>query len=121
MPLRQRLILALGAVYNQTKNYAGAENRSGARNSKLKSRRAGAAEYELAKDLFGRWGALARVRLPMPVKPSRTCPNWPRLHVLLGNILLREGNALQARQEYETYLKTGNRAARWRRGRASDD
>jgi hypothetical protein len=23
----------------------------------------------------------------------------------MGNILLREGNALQARQEYETYLK----------------
>jgi Flp pilus assembly protein TadD len=26
-------------------------------------------------------------------------------HVLMGNVYLREGNASQARQEYETYLK----------------
>jgi tetratricopeptide (TPR) repeat protein len=93
--------LALGAVYNQTKNYTGAETAL-VQGLKLKSDAPGG-EYELAKTYWslGRWQESA----PYARKAVADMPELAAPHVLMGNILLREGNALQARQEYETYLK----------------
>jgi len=59
--------------------------------------------YELAKTYWslGRWQESAP-------HARQTIANMPELaspHVLMGNILLREGNAQQARQEYEAYLR----------------
>jgi tetratricopeptide (TPR) repeat protein len=93
--------LALGAVYNQTKNYTGAETAL-VQGLKLKPDAPGG-EYELAKTYWslGRWQESA----PYARKAIADMPELAAPHVLMGNILLREGNALQARQEYETYLK----------------
>jgi tetratricopeptide (TPR) repeat protein len=93
--------LALGAVYNQTKNYTGAETAL-VQGLKLKPDAPGG-EYELAKTYWsvGRWQESA----PYARKAVADMPELAAPHVLMGNILLREGNALQARQEYETYLK----------------
>jgi tetratricopeptide (TPR) repeat protein len=93
--------LALGAVYNQTKNYAGAETAL-VQGLKLKPDAPGG-EYELAKTYWslGRWQESA----PYARKAIADMPELAAPHVLMGNILLREGNAQQARQEYETYLK----------------
>ena len=93
--------LALGAVYNQTKNYTGAETAL-VQGLKLKPDAPGG-EYELAKTYWslGRWQESA----PYARKAIADIPELAAPHVLMGNILLREGNALQARQEYETYLK----------------
>jgi tetratricopeptide (TPR) repeat protein len=93
--------LALGAVYNQTKNYPGAETAL-VQGLKLKPDAPGG-EYELAKTYWslGRWQESA----PYARKAVADMPELAAPHVLMGNILLREGNALQARQEYETYLK----------------
>jgi tetratricopeptide (TPR) repeat protein len=93
--------LALGAVYNQTKNYTGAETAL-VQGLKLKPDAPGG-EYELAKTYWslGRWQESA----PYARKAVVDMPELAAPHVLMGNILLREGNALQARQEYETYLK----------------
>lgn len=93
--------LALGAVYNQTKNYTGAETAL-VQGLKLKPDAPGG-EYELAKTYWslGRWQESA----PYARKAVADMPELAAPHVLLGNILLREGNARQACQEYETYLK----------------
>jgi tetratricopeptide (TPR) repeat protein len=93
--------LALGAVYNQTKNYAGAETAL-VQGLKLKPDAPGG-EYELAKTYWslGRWQESA----PYARKAIVDIPELAAPHVLMGNILLREGNAQQARQEYEAYLK----------------
>jgi tetratricopeptide (TPR) repeat protein len=93
--------LALGAVYNQTKNYPGAETAL-VQGLRLKPDAPGG-EYELAKTYWslGRWQESA----PYARKAVADMPELAAPHVLMGNILLREGNALQARQEYETYLK----------------
>jgi tetratricopeptide (TPR) repeat protein len=93
--------LALGAVFNQTKNYTGAETAL-VQGLKLKPDAPGG-EYELAKTYWslGRWQESA----PYARKAVADMPELAAPHVLMGNILLREGNALQARQEYETYVK----------------
>ncbi len=93
--------LTLGAVYNQTQNYAGAETAL-VQGLKLRPDAPGG-HYELAKTYWslGRWQESAP-------HARQTIANMPELaspHVLMGNILLREGNAQQARQEYEAYLR----------------
>jgi Flp pilus assembly protein TadD len=93
--------LTLGAVYNQTQNYTGAETAL-VQGLKLKPDAPGG-HYELAKTYWslGRWQEAA----PHARQIIANMPELASPHVLMGNILLREGNAQQARQEYEAYLK----------------
>jgi tetratricopeptide (TPR) repeat protein len=93
--------LALGAVFNQTKNYPEAET---ALEQGIKLRPdAPGGHYELAKTYWsmGRWQESA----PHARKAVSDMPELAAPHVLLGNILLREGNAPQALQEYRAYLR----------------
>jgi len=96
-----RAYLTLGAVYNQTQNYTGAETAL-VQGLKLKPDAPGG-HYELAKTYWslGRWQEAA----PHARQVIANMPELASPHVLMGNILLREGNAQQARQEYEAYLK----------------
>ena len=93
--------LALGALFNQTKNYPEAETAL-VQGIKLRPDAPGG-HYELAKTYWsvGRWQDSA----PHARKAVSTMPELGPPHVLLGNILLREGNAPQALQEYQTYLR----------------
>ncbi len=93
--------LALGALFNQTKNYPEAEAAL-LQGIKLKPDAPGG-HYELAKTYWsmGRWQESA----PHARKAVATMPELAGPHVLLGNILLREGNAPQALQEYQAYLR----------------
>ena len=91
----------LGAVRNQTKNYAGAEE---ALKAGLKlSPGAAAAKYELAKTYWamGRWQDAS----PYAKEAATDLPKLAPVHVLLGNILLKERNPVAALSEYEEYLK----------------
>jgi tetratricopeptide (TPR) repeat protein len=93
--------LALGAVYNQTKNYVEAE-KTLVQGLKLKPDAPGG-QYELAKTYWalGRWQESA----PYAREAVAHMPELASPHVLMGNVLLREGKPQQARSEYETYLK----------------
>jgi Flp pilus assembly protein TadD len=92
--------LVLGAVFNQIKNYSEAETAL-LQGLKLRPDAPGG-HYELAKTYWsmGRWQESAsHARRAVSDMPDLASP-----HVLMGNILLREGNAQQARQEYLAYL-----------------
>ena len=93
--------LALGAVFNQTRDYSQAETAL-LRGLELKPE-AFAGHYELAKTYWelGRW----REAAPHVRKAVAGMPDVASPHVLLGNILLRENNPQGALIEYQEYLR----------------
>jgi tetratricopeptide (TPR) repeat protein len=93
--------LALGAVFNQTKDFPQAETAL-TRGLKLKPD-AAAGHYELAKAYWslGRWQDSA----PHVRQAVAEMPGLPSPHVLMGNVFLKEGNARQALDEYQAYLR----------------
>jgi len=88
--------LALGAVFNETKEYPQAETAL-LRGLALKPD-APAGHYELAKTYWflGRWQEAA----PHARKAVSAMPDVASPHALLGNILLREQDAQGALDEY---------------------
>ncbi len=93
--------LALGAVFNQTKNYPQAETAL-LHGLDLKPE-ASTGHYELAKTYWamGRW----REAAPHARKAVTGMPDVASPHVLLGNVLLRENNPQAALSEYQEYLR----------------
>jgi Flp pilus assembly protein TadD len=93
--------LELGAVFNQTKNYPQAETTL-LKGLELKPEAPGG-HYELAKTYWalGRWQDAA----PHARNAVAGMPDLAPAHALLGNIMLREGNATGALDQYQDYLR----------------
>jgi len=93
--------LELGAVFNQTREYPQAETAL-LKGLELKPEAAGG-HYELAKTYWalGRWKDAA----PHARNAVAGMPDLAPAHALLGNVMLRESNALGALHEYQEYLR----------------
>lgn len=93
--------LELGAVLNQTRNYPQAE--AALRKGLELKPEAPGGHYELAKTYWalGRWQEAA----PHARSAVTGMPDLAPAHALLGNIMLREGNASGALHEYQEYLR----------------
>jgi Flp pilus assembly protein TadD len=91
----------LGAVYNQQKNYLQAE--AALKKGLALSPEATAAKYELAKTYWAtdRWQEAA----PYAQATVNETPTLAGAHVLYGNILLRQRDAVGALWEYKEYLR----------------